>query len=1062
MSRYGIAEEFNCLRKQISSAESQDEVLRRAADFISDYLQADFVEISLGNQSIMRHASRMKEKQGDISCIQFEVRSGDLWFRAAKVELPFFCRNRDLVAKNRELVQGLEQANVLSYALIPIYEQGSLSGYLSIGFLTQYYHWRMDEMIFLQHLADFIAMQGRERYGAQKEKEADSITKVRQLSEQVLRQGNLIIIRTDHRFRIVDFVGDTERFFGVSKSEVLEREDVWADFLDVRDLRRLNLRLARMKTDPHEFSEEVRISRGQDHTDVRWIMLRAVPRLSEEGQLLGWEGYGVDITEKRHTEIELRSQRKRIEALYEVSRAVRFNLDPALVALKGLRALTRATNSDAGFACFYDKHTSVVEMMASEGLSAEYLEAVTDVIDGKSLVRYAIENEEGMLLDNIQLDERASIDVAKIEDLKSTIVMPLIFEELVLGAIVLFCHKASRYSVEDFDLVAAAANQIALAASQAEFYTQEKRQADSLAVLYKLSHELSKLFTPSEVAEQSFSLIQKELACKRMWLGVLNEQGTHIIGQNGVGPGVRSPLRDVQIELALQHDFLDEALETKQPVIVESGQKMNCAGLDRVIERLQLGTFVIVPLVSLGQIVGVFLIEPSVSSPSFIRRKLPLLTAMATEIASVILARRFESKMADADKMRMAAVLASGVAHNFNNLLQAVMGQASLIEMQLPDESPVRESAKTIIEAAGKGAGLVKHLLGFSSQGHVEKRELSLSSFLQNSKDLYSSMLGGSIFLQFDIPDDSSKVLADENQIQQIITNLLMNSREAIGDKPKGSVTIRLRQARLRSGEVDPELAPGPYVRIDIEDNGIGMDEERRARCFEPFYSTKDLDSHTGISLTGSGLGLSSAYSISRQHNGAITVTSVPGEGTVFSVYLPVHDSEELIGAKRRIQQPDVPCVVVLDDFHSESRSLQAAFQSFGLQCEIVQTKEDAYASLSSHESDVELITVDLDKMREKAHAFINDIHSLKQNVTILFTTIERARWQKIFAKVENVAVIEKPLGVWAIQSILRELYPGLVRSRRLTDSIEVQRVDPKGEEHGSEKKRKPSYRTAH
>jgi signal transduction histidine kinase len=250
------------------------------------------------------------------------------------------------------------------------------------------------------------------------------------------------------------------------------------------------------------------------------------------------------------------------------------------------------------------------------------------------------------------------------------------------------------------------------------------------------------------MADQAFPILQQEFTLKRAWFGVLNEQGTHLIGQAGFGVGLKRQLQEVQVELTRRHEFLDEALRTQQPVVVRRGSPMQCDGLQRVVEALKLDTIAIVPLVSLGQVVGVLIVEPSIPHSFVSEERLQLLSSMANEMATILMARRFESKMAEALKMRMAGLLASGVAHNFNNLLQAILGQVSLIELQLPKGAASLESTKTIAEAAKRGASLVSQLLSFATQNGPSKQITNLGKMITDSQELYRSLLGTRIELR--------------------------------------------------------------------------------------------------------------------------------------------------------------------------------------------------------------------------------------------------------------------------------------------------------------------------
>ncbi len=889
-------------RKRLTSARSRQEILARTAAIVGESFGCDRVSVHYIEDGEPFHAEwRENPEDKDHHEFLFELEAA----LTNSLQIPtLFVNDVRRSAISQPLLSHLLKSKDFSIGIIPLFQREKVQGWIECHFTRTYYRWRKEDTIILEQIGDYCTLflerviPGSDlKTNPNDGNNSEAQLRYRRLAEY----GNLIIIRTDTKFRVIDVIGNGEKILGLSSSEILSNSGVWTRFLHPVDLRRLSVKLLRLKTMHFQINEEIRVI-NQRTGQVRWLLLKGVPIYSSQNEFQGWEGFGLDITEKREAEEELIAERRRIEALYEVSRSLQVNIDPAVVTLRGLKSLIRATNSDAGFGCLYDSTSGTIEIVATEGLSGTFLDSASAYINKRGLARLVVERKEGMVIPDIQEDPRAAKEIVTAEGLRSTMIVPFMFESEVLGVIILYCKRAGRYSQADFELVSAASNQLGLAARQAEVYAAEKRQAGSLAALYTLSHEVSKHLSPREVAEHSFPILQKELACKRMWLGVLNDQGTHIVGQGGFGPGLRGGILSVQIELDLRHDFFDEAIRTKQPIVVEEGAPMECSGLNRVIQKLNLGTFVIVPLVSIGKVVGVLVAEPSVPSAFFAQKKLNLLSSMANEIATVIMARRFEGKMAEANKMRMAGLLASGVAHNFNNLLQAIMGQASLLDMQINRESPLSGSARMILSAAEKGAALIRQLLSFSSPGDFESSPISVNEMLQESRDIYSSILGDQIAIDMKLAPDAPQVLGDYAQLQQAISNLLINAKEAIGVKPGGIVKLSTAKVRLRSGEIDPDLSPGVYLRLDIEDNGIGMDHERLSRCFEPFYTTKNVDSGTGLGFGGVGLGLSSAYAIMKNHEGLITASSELGDGATFSIYIPSRDpdsSEAGVSASR-------------------------------------------------------------------------------------------------------------------------------------------------------------------
>lgn len=871
-----------------------------------------------------------------------------------------------------------------------------------------------------------------------KEPLVDTLAEAKRQYTRLLEYGNFLLVKTDAAFNVIDVIGDSESLLGITPGEFLSDRSVWARFLGTAERRILFQKLSLISASPSELQEEVRIINARTGEE-KWILLRAVPTIGADGDLVGWEGYGVDITERRAAQDLLMAQTRRLEALFEVSRSLQFQVDPALITLRGLQALIKATGSSGGFAFLFDPSIGTSELVAAEGLPRDRIEIInsrmhsnTDLfraIDGKDIVHITDSQEIRALL-------------PEIAGMRSLLLVPLLSEQSQVGVLVLFSKAASTYAESDKDLSKTVSSQIALLSRQAQYYSSEKSDAQSIAALYRLSHELSKYFTPREVAEHAFPVIQEELSCKRIWLGVVNESRTHIAGQAGFGPGLRGAIVRSQIELDLRHDFLDEAIRTRKPVIVPAGQQMQCSGFNRILEKLSLGTFLIVPLVSLGQVVGVLIVEPSIPSLFFAQRKLALLTSMANEIATVILARRFESKMADAEKMRMAGLLASGVAHNFNNVLQAIMGQASLIELQAEKGSATARASKLILDAAQKGGSLVAQLVTFSSRSAFTLKSIGVNQFFMESREFYKSVLGTNILLEMDLEESAPQVSGDPAQLQQVITNMLINARDAIGDKETGFVRVQTRRVRVRSAEVDPELPPGVYVRIDVEDNGRGMDPADRARCFEPFFTTKVSDPSTGIGVTGSGLGLSSAYSIVKRHEGVITVRSTLGEGTVFSVYLPVAEKEAgdsqagyeaselvrtggVLGRTKPAEEKRLDVILYSGD-EGLASAVRFAAESVGLTAATCGALSRFKSLLKDNEPFQGTLIIDGDEA-EISESFIKgDLSTLKAGDSKLFiATNRKLEWESKAGGVANIRIIEKPTGQWSIYSVANTFLRG-------------------------------------
>jgi PAS domain S-box-containing protein len=892
------------LREKFSKVTSLDEISQIAASFIGETFGCSTTRVTIilspslrGRDGFDSNSTAIEQENTD----QTRQSYSGVWERNKEIgrgagkplfndsdlsSLPtLFISDVRRSAIAAELLERLTQDGVLSAAVIPIFSERQIIGWIELRYREKYYRFRRDDSLTLEQIAEYIGL-FVERYTASTTRapvQREFELRYKRLAEY----GNIVIIRTDATYQVVEVLGNIERLLGVTSGEMMKSPKVWESLIFPADLRRLTLKILRLKDRRIAVSEEVRVVNRQS-SSVKWLLLKAVPIYDQSNRFSGWEGFGIDITDKREAEDQLMIERRRLEALYELSRTLQLNLDPAIVTLKALNSLISATSSDAGFGALLDSTNQRLEIVATEGLSEEFIAEANAQINRRGLVRVAVEQREAMLIPDIQEEPRAAKEAVKREGLRSAMIVPFTFEGEVLGVLVIYRKRAAKFSAIDFEMVSAAANQIGLSARQAEIYGQEKHQAAVISSLYNLIHEVSKHYSPKEVASRALAILQREIPCKRMWLGLMNEQGSHVVGQAGFGPGVTSQLINIQIELALRHDFFDQAIKTRAPIVVEEGSSMECSGLNRIMQRLKPGLFIVVPLLSAARVVGILVAEPILPSAFLAQKKIPLIARMGNEIASVVLARRFEARMAEANKMRMAGLLAAGVAHNFNNLMMAILGQIDLLKSKLPESQALNSSTRMIVEAVKKGSVLTKQLLAFSATSPEQPKIVSINDILNESKDIYPSVLGSNINFQLVLEPEAPLVRCDASQIQQVVTNLLVNAKDALAEKSEGSeVILRTATVNLRSGEIDPELSPGQYLRIDIEDNGIGMEADKLARCFEPFFTTKNADNESGVGIGGTGLGLSSAYAILRNHGGLITVSSEFREGSTFSLYLP-------------------------------------------------------------------------------------------------------------------------------------------------------------------------------
>jgi PAS domain S-box-containing protein len=953
----------------------------------------------------------------------FSTTTAGLVYRGVPITSPLVVNDLTRARLPGDLSSVLATLGVRSFGVFQLKRGERVVGCISCFYKKVFHRWRSDEIAALEGLGASIP-------GAEISTADEAQTEGNQQAnvdryQRLATQGNIIILTTDRDFTVRDVFGNSEQLLGVSPDRLRGDPSIWTSLVDQRDAGRLLRRLMRLRTEQGELQEEVRVAHRVTGS-IRWIHLRALPFHDPNGVLVGWEGFGVDVTDRREAEEALKRQNARLQAVFEVSRSLGELKDPAVVTLTGLRAILGATRSECGYAVFCDPDTSELEVVAAVGLSEEYLAGIDPVLEGPSLLRTAIDNQSRLLIPDLQKDPRAARALAELERIRAAIIVPLISENAVYGGLVLFKRTADSYDTDDFELAISAASQITLAIRQADLLEVQRRQSASLGSLYTVSRELAKYRSAVDFSDHVLPTLQSEFALTRCWIGLLNEQSTYLVGRAGFGPGVTQETIEAQIEISEAEAMLREVIEDRTPLVLTELAEEPPEAITGLFERPD--SLVLVPMVAIGHVMGVLVIEPASRQTFSSSERLQLLVSMANEMATAILSGRFESKMANAVKMRTAGLLASGVAHNFNNILQAIMGQVSLVQLHARGNTPVVQAGHTIQEAAMRGASLVRQLLNFASQGSSAKVPIDVAALLNDSRALYESLLGKDVHLDVDdqTPGGTS-IFADLSQLQQVITNMLANSRDAVVGESAAEVGISAHSVVVRAAELAADLAPGPYVRVDIRDNGVGMSEEEQARCFEPFFTTKNIDRDTGIGLSGSGLGLAAAYAIVKEHGGAITVHSKEGDGTVFSVYLPASGHMGRNGTHSTGRSVKRSRGVLLLGIEASAQPfLTSSFESLGYEARGVFDVRQAEDLLSREHNEWGAILIDGDGLLGSQAALCKELEDKFPEVAIIClqaaSKLSGTSQQSTSEATDRVYYLQKPVTGWALEGAMQRI----------------------------------------
>ncbi|MGA1874157.1 MAG: PAS domain S-box protein [bacterium] len=273
---------------------------------------------------------------------------------------------------------------------------------------------------------------------------------------------------------------------------------------------------------------------------------------------------------------------------------------------------------------------------------------------------------------------------------------------------------------------------------------------------------------------------------------------------------------------------------------------------------------------------------------------------------------KMRSQLFQSQKMEAIGLLAGGVAHDFNNMLTIIQGYNSLAIMKVEETNPLFSDLQQVEAAAKQAANLTRQLLIFSRKQPTVLTNLNLNKTIDNFSKMLLRLIGEDISVTIDLQPDLWLIRADEGNIEQVIMNLAVNARDAMPSG--GQLTISTKNINMdeEQARMVPEAQPGQFVRLSISDTGIGMEREIINRIFEPFFTTKEIG-------RGTGLGLAVVYGIVKQHEGWVTVSSEPGQGTEFSLYFPAcflkrEGEDEEVFSRQDLQGSGERILVVEDE----------------------------------------------------------------------------------------------------------------------------------------------------
>ncbi len=386
--------------------------------------------------------------------------------------------------------------------------------------------------------------------------------------------------------------------------------------------------------------------------------------------------------------------------------------------------------------------------------------------------------------------------------------------------------------------------------------------------------------------------------------------------------------------------------------------------------------------------------------------------------------KNLEIQFAQSQKMQAIGQLAGGVAHDFNNLLTAMIGFCDLLLLRFQPADPSFADIMQIQQNANRAADLVRQLLAFSRQQTLHPRVLNITDVLVDLSHLLRRLIGENIELKVVHGRDLGQIKGDQGQLEQVVINLAVNARDAMPDG--GELTIRTTNVRRERAERRGHevMSSGEYVLIEVADTGFGIPHGDLERIFEPFFSTKEVGS-------GTGLGLSTVYGIVKQTGGFIFVNSEPGEGTRFEIYLPRYQTENgSLAAQTEVTEPPPgkdltgsATVLLVEDEDPVRKFGARALRNKGYKVIEAASGEAALKVIRDAKERIDLLITDVVMPQLDGPALVREVRSIRSDLKVIFISgYAEDEYRKRLDCDSNINFLPKPFNLKQLASKVKDV----------------------------------------
>jgi signal transduction histidine kinase len=730
------------------------------------------------------------------------------------------------------------------------------------------------------------------------------------------------------------------------------------------------------------------------------------------------------------------------EVLAEVNRTITQSLDREEVARRIVESLRDLLSVRAAGLFELDPESEALVGVAVTGDIGPGFPPRVVFPRGVGLIALALREGRPVHTPNVLADARVTLPpelhrAIERAPYRSGVAFPLVVKDRVIGGLAVMDAEGWTPDEGDLRLAAAFADQAAVALENARLYSETERRRQEAEARLRESEALL------AVGQALSGNLPGEEAMRRVAREVARVLSADTVSAYVADEGRRQlrPLAGYRVPAALVQRFRDtpfpiagsaalrEAWETRRPVWTPDVMNDPRWFMRDLMPELPPHSVFFAPTPVRGDVVGgLFAVwwrtgrEPSAA-------ELRVVEGLATQVGLALERRqgeearaRLETELRHAQKMDAIGRLASGVAHDFNNILTVILGRSEILRGVLTPGHALYRHADLIQKSAERAATLTQQLLALSRRQVLEPRVLDLGAVLGGLDKILRRLIGEHIDLTVAAPAGLGRIKADPGQIQQVILNLVVNARDAMPDG--GRLVVEAANVELDDSlaREHPDARAGRYVLLAVADSGIGMDEETRAHLFEPFFTTKGPGK-------GTGLGLATVYGVVRQSGGFVTCESRVGEGTTFRVYLPQVD--EPVDALGREAEPPAPphgseTVLLVEDDEFLRATAREMLELYGYRVLDARHPGEALLLAERRAERLDLLIADVVMPQMNGPELASRVVALRPRIRTLFMSgyADDPAFQQA-GPPPGVALLRKPFSAAGLAQKVREVLDG-------------------------------------